>query len=164
MRNDILAKNNLHGLGRVLAGYAWEWVSKKNPSKPDIEIEGLQLFWNRAEKDWVNSETSPEEVGSIHVIQGYDLNFAGVVIGNELRWNPSKQKIEFVMTNYFDKRGRRRNIAAQRQSFGDEHFLWLMQNIYRVLLTRGIKGTYVYVCDPELRQHLRKYFKNIKPE
>jgi len=162
MRNDILAKNKLLGLARVLAGYAWEWVSKKNPSKPDIEIEGLQLFWNRAEKDWVNSETSSEEVGSIHVIQGYDLNFAGVVIGNELRWNPSTQKIEFDMTNYFDKRGKRRNIAAQSQSFGDEHFLWLMQNIYRVLLTRGIKGTYVYVYDQGLREQLRKYFKNVR--
>lgn len=162
MRNDILDKDKLHGLGRVLAGYAWEWVSKKNPSKPDIEIEGLELFWNRAEKDWVNSETSPEEVGSIHVIQGYDLNFAGVVIGKELTFNPLTQKIEFQMNNYFDKRGRRRNIAAQKYSFGDDHFLWLMQNIYRVLLTRGIKGTYVYVCDPELRKQLEKYFKMIK--
>lgn len=162
MRNEIFNKDKEFGLARVVAGYAWDWVSRDNPDQPDIEIEGLKLFWNRADKDWINSKTSLEEVGSIHVIQGYDLNYAGVVIGRELRFNPETRSLEFDMNNYFDVRGRRRNIAAQEESFGDDHFLWLAQNIYRVLLTRGIRGTFVYVCDHALREELRKYFKTLK--
>jgi len=162
MRKEIFNKDKEFGLARVVAGYAWDWVSKDHPDQPDIEIEGQKLFWNRADKDWINSKTSLEEVGSIHVIQGYDLNYAGVVIGRELKFNPETRSLEFDMNNYFDVRGRRRNIAAQEESFGDDHFLWLAQNIYRVLLTRGIRGTFVYVCDPALREELRKYFKTVR--
>jgi DUF2075 family protein/predicted GIY-YIG superfamily endonuclease len=155
MREAILHKNEEFGLSRILAGYAWKWISKKDPTKPDIEIEGLKLFWNQTDKDWINSKNSELEVGSIHTIQGYDLNYAGVVIGNDIGFDPASSRIVFRRDNYFDSKGTLNNLV-QGIVYSDDDILQYIVNIYRVLLTRGIKGTYIYVHDPELRKILEK--------
>jgi DUF2075 family protein len=157
MREDIMARDAEHGLSRVLAGFAWPWVSKKDKDTPDIEIDGLRLFWNRTDKDWINSPTALEEVGCIHTSQGYDLNYAGVIIGDELRWDADGEKPVFVRSSYHDRNGQKNNKALG-QTYTDADLLDYVVNIYRVLLTRGIRGTYVYVCDPALRERLRTYF------
>jgi DUF2075 family protein len=151
MREEILKKNQEFGLSRILAGYAWKWVSKKDSTQHDIEIEGLKLFWNQTDKDWINSKNSELEVGSIHTIQGYDLNYAGVVIGNDIGFDPLTKSIVFHRENYFDSKGTLNNLV-QGIIYSDEDILQYIVNIYRVLLTRGIKGTFLYVCDPELRK------------
>lgn len=157
MKTEIDKREGEVGLSRLLAGYAWNWNSKSDKSKFDIEIEGFQLFWNRTDTDWVNSKTSHEEVGSIHVIQGYDLNYAGVIIGPDLSFDETHERIVFRGENYFDKKGRENNPQLNK-SYSDEEIRQFVLNIYRVLLTRGIKGTYVYVVDESLRNHLKKYF------
>lgn len=155
MRADILALDSRIGLCRILAGFAWEWKSKRKPELMDIEIEGVQLQWNQTATDWVNSPTSPQEVGSIHTIQGYDLNYAGVVIANDLGYDPVAKRIVFRRENYFDVKGKENNNFLNIK-YTDEEILQWVTNIYRVLLTRGIKGTFIYVCDPELRKVLKK--------
>jgi DUF2075 family protein len=145
------------GLSRLVAGYAWDWVSKKDKTKYDIEIEGFKLFWNRASVDWINSKTSAEEVGGIHTVQGYDLNYAGVIIGADLKFDSESQRIVFDRDSYFDTKGKENNDVLGLK-YSDEDILQFVVNIYRVLLTRGIKGTYVYVVDPHLRNYLSKYF------
>jgi DUF2075 family protein len=157
MKAEIVKRNNEHGLARLLSGYAWEWVSRKEKNAHDIEIEGHRLFWNRTDVDWVNSATSADEVGSIHTIQGYDLNYAGVVIGRDLRFDVDTQRIVFDRDHYFDAKGVENNRMLGI-SFSDEDIRQFVLNIYRVLLTRGIKGTYVYVVDDALRAHLRPFF------
>jgi DUF2075 family protein len=153
MRNEILQLNEEFGLSRLLAGFAWEYKSKKKPELFDIEIDGQQLRWNQTVKDWVNSPNSPHEVGSIHTIQGYDLNYAGVIIGNDLGYDPINQKIVFNRKSYFDAKGKENNKVLGLK-YSDADILQYVLNIYRVLLTRGIKGTFIYVCDPELRKLL----------
>ena len=155
MRAETLKKNDEFGLSRILAGYAWKWVSKKDPKSPDIEIEGLELYWNQTDKDWINSKNSELEVGSIHTIQGYDLNYAGVVIGNDLSFDPVSNRIVFRRANYFDTKGTLNN-RVQGIIYSDEDILQYIVNIYRVLLTRGIKGTFVYVVDPYLRAQIKE--------
>lgn len=159
MRDAILAKNKEVGLARVLAGYAWKWVSKSDPSAADIHIDGLCLFWNRTDKDWVNSEDSVLDVGSIHTIQGYDLNYAGVVIGKDLGFDPVSKKLIFRRENYFDSKGILNNNMLGIRYTDDDILQWIV-NIYRVLLTRGIKGTYIYICDDALREHLRPFLES----
>lgn len=144
------------GLSRLLAGYAWKWVSQSDTDLPDIELGSHALQWNRTTKDWVNSAGSVNEVGSIHTIQGYDLNYAGVIIGNDLRMDPQSGRIVFNRASYFDARGKANNKILS-VDYSDDDVLELVQNIYSVLLTRGIRGTYVYVCDPVLREHLREW-------
>jgi hypothetical protein len=157
MQQDILSLNEEHGLSRLLAGYAWEWKSKKNPELYDIEIGNLKLRWNQTLKDWINSPTSHLEVGSIHVIQGYDLNYAGVIIGNDIGYNPNSKKLIFRRDQYFDVKGRENNKRLGIK-YTDEDLLGLASNIYKVLMTRGIKGTFVYVSDSDLAKSLKSEF------
>jgi hypothetical protein len=159
MRDAIDSRNNEHELARLVAGFAWPWASKKNKARFDIEIEGSKLFWNRTATDWINSKTSIEEVGSIHTVQGYDLNYAGVIIGPDIKWDSASQRIVFDRKSYFDVKGRENNPTLGIK-YTDEDILQYVLNIYRVLLTRGVKGTYVYVYDPGLRAHLKQFMTN----
>ncbi len=146
------------GLSRMLAGYAWEWKSKNDKSAIDIELEGHKLQWNQTITDWVNSPTSPKEMGGIHTIQGYDLNFAGVVIGADLSYDQNLRKITFQRNSYFDVKGKEDNPKLGIK-FSDADLLEYVVNIYRVLLTRGIKGTFLYVVDESLREYLKQFLE-----
>jgi uncharacterized protein len=157
MRREILRLDTEHGLSRLLAGFAWEYKTKKTPELFDIELEGIKLRWNQKVTDWVSSPTSQQEVGSIHTIQGYDLNYAGVIIGNDIGYDPVKKEVFLRRDNYFDKKGKENN-AVLGIEYSDKDVLHFVLNIYKVLLTRGIKGTFVYVCDPDLREFLRGKF------
>lgn len=157
MRSAILEREREFGLARLVAGYAWPWVSKGDPSAVDIELDGIKLQWNRTATDWVNSAGSINEVGSIHTIQGYDLNFAGVIIGRDVRYDPAQGRVVFDRHHYFDKKGVENNKRLGI-TYSDEDVLRYVRNVYAVLLTRGIRGTYVYICDQELRERLRPVF------
>jgi DUF2075 family protein len=160
MRSEILRLDAEHGLSRLLAGFAWEYKTKTQPELFDIEIEGIKLRWNQTVTDWVSSSTSPQEVGGIHTIQGYDLNYAGVIIGNDIGYDPVQKKIYLRRENYFDKKGKENNPVLGIE-YSDDDVLHFVLNIYKVLLTRGIKGTFVYVCDPDLKEFLRAKFNRI---
>jgi len=157
MNDAIAAREAEVGLSRLLAGFAWPWKSRKGDVDFDIEIEGIRYPWNRRNYDWVNSPTSPQEVGSIHTIQGYDLNYAGVIIGPDLGYDEASQRIVFRRENYYDAKGKENNPKLGIV-YTDDDLLKYVTSIYRVLLTRGINGTYIYVFDPALRKHLSGFF------
>ena len=102
----IKAKNEKPGLSRVLAGYSWKWISKGSNTKFDIIIGDVKLKWNSVSDDWINSENSVNEVGCIHTTQGYDLNYAGIIFGNEISYDKSKNEIVILKENYHDKTGK----------------------------------------------------------
>jgi len=157
LREAIRAKERESGLARMAAGFAWPWRSKSDKSAYDIEEDGLRLRWNSTDVDWIASPTSIEEVGSIHTVQGYDLNVAGVIIGRDLRYDADAGHLVFDRSSYFDARGKQ-NSPSLGRVFSDEDLLDYVRNIYAVLLTRGIRGTYLWVADPGLREYLRPYF------
>lgn len=144
------------GLARIVAGYAWKWVSKKDRDLFDIEEDGVQLRWNSTVKDWINSPRAVEEAGSIHTVQGYDLNYAGVIIGRDLRMDPETGRVYFDASHYFDTKGKEKRNAKLGTEKTDADILEYIVNIYSVLMSRGVKGTFLYVCDEPLREHLRK--------
>lgn len=150
---QIKARDNESGLSRLIAGYSWEWVSNKNSELYDIKIDNVRLKWNGTSNDWINSENSVDEVGCIHTTQGYDLNYSGIIFGNEISYDPIKNEIIIKEENYFDKNGKQ----SIRSS---EELKAFIINIYKTILLRGIRGTYVYVCDPELK----KYFESHIPK
>ncbi len=153
MINKIKDKDKEFGLSRLVAGYSWKWVSK-NKNIHDIEIDSIKLKWNSVAGDWVNSKNSINEVGCIHTTQGYDLNYTGVIFGNEISYDKNKNEIIIKEENYFDKNG--------KQSIKDPNELKeYIINIYQTILLRGIKGTYVYACDPALRDYLKEHI-NLK--
>ena len=162
MRRAIRERNHEVGLARLVAGFAWPWVSRRSKEAYDIVIDGVSLRWNGTDVDWVNSPTSPDEVGVIHTIQGYDLNYAGVIIGPDLTYDAEHGRLSFNRASYFDPTAAN-NMPRRGITFTDEDILKLVENIYAVLLTRGMLGTYVYVCDQPLRERLRPYFDGRAP-
>jgi len=155
MRDAILHKDDEVGLSRLVAGYAWPWASRNDKSAIDIEIDGVQMQWNQTPVDWINSANSVNEVGSIHTVQGYDLNYAGVIIGPDLSYDEATQKLVFNRDSYFDTKGKENNPRLGI-TYSDEDLLEFVKNIYRVLLTRGIRGTYLHVVDPALGEAMRR--------
>ncbi|QUA53423.1 DNA/RNA helicase domain-containing protein [Aristaeella lactis] len=153
MMNEINRLNKRYDLCCAVAGYAWEWITKKEPkntAKRDIDI-GKGYIWNRTYTDWINSDRLPYEIGCIHTVQGYDLNYVGVIFGPEIYYDKTKKRIEVDKSKYKDSLGK---------AVGNDYeaLRAYILNIYATLLTRGIRGAFVYVCDPDLREYLRPYF------
>lgn len=149
---DLKKKEDEHGLCRLLSGYSWEWKSAK-ADVPDITIEDLDLKWNTTNEDWINSPNAFNEVGCIHTTQGYDLNYTGIIFGNEIKYNPETKQIEIDASEYYDKKGKQ---GIDDPALLKEYIL----NIYKTMMLRGIKGTYVYVCDEQLREYLKRFMKS----
>ena len=156
MHEVIRQQDERVGLARLVGGYAWKWISKHDRSAYDIVLDGCNLRWNSTDIGWINAPGSVDEVGSIHTVQGYDFNYAGVIIGSDLRFDPVNGRLTFQRDSYFDKKGMENNRVLGI-SFDDEDMLGFITNIYSVLMTRGMLGTYVYVCDPALREWLRNF-------
>lgn len=150
MVQAIKQKNKKYKLCRNLAGYAWPW----NKGKNDIKIGKYSYKWNTTNIDFINSKNAINEIGCIHTSQGYDLNYAGIIIGNDIKYDTINKKIVIDKLNYYDRKGK------QLTDYDDlkEYII----NIYNVLLTRGINGTYVYVCDENLKEYLSKYIPKWK--
>jgi DUF2075 family protein len=142
-----------HNLSRMIAGYAWKWASKKDSNASDIVIDDIRLKWNRTYDNWIGRGVDdPEvahEVGCIHSIQGYDLSYAYVIIGEDLVLGedgaPKSNK-----ASYYDRNG--------KATASKEELDFYIKNIYYVLLTRGILGTHVYVQDQKLREYFAQFF------
>ncbi len=149
MIDMIKSKDKEVGLSRLVAGYSWKWVSK-NKDVHDIEIDNIRLKWNSVASDWVNSKNSVNEVGCIHTTQGYDLNYTGVIFGKEISYDKNKNEIVILEENYFD-------INGKQSIKNPDELKDYITNIYKTILLRGIKGTYVYVYDKSLRDYLKEH-------
>ncbi len=149
--DELYVKEHDMELCRMLAGYAWEWKTKTDKNAYDIVIDNVSKRWNHCLNNWINSDGAIDEVGCIHTSAGYDLNYAFVILGKDIKYSPITHKIYVDRSNYYDKRG--------KQSTKDFELDLYIRNIYYVLMTRGIKGTYVYVCDDNLREHLMNYIE-----
>lgn len=160
--NEILKKEKEIGLSRIVSGYGFKWISnpkiKNNVhiNDDDIVIDGRGFQWNKTNNKWpisISGERVVKEVGCIHTIQGYDCNYCGVILGPEIYYDGNSIKIN--RNKYYDK-------AGKKELKNDNELYEYIKNIYLVLLTRGIKGTYVYACDKKLNDYLSKYIKKYK--
>lgn len=142
-------KENSVKLCRLCSGYGWAWSSKEDPNQPDVQLDGHNLWWNQQTAGWIQNPNAKKEIGSIYSLAGMDLNYAAVVIGPELFYDTQEHKIKVNRQNYFDKK--------VKQGVTDEELISFVLDTYAVLMTRGILGTYVYVCDSNLRQYLQKF-------
>lgn len=144
--NEITLKEQEFKLSRLVAGYGWKWISKKDSNLFDIEIESKKFKWNTESLDWINSKNSITEIGCIHTIQGYDLNYIGVIFGPEIDYDFEKNKIKILKENYHDFNGKRSVTDKELESY--------IKNIYGVLLTRGMRGTYTYAVNDNMKKYL----------
>jgi uncharacterized protein len=149
MIDEIRKKEQAYGLSRLIAGYAWEWVSKTDKDAYDITIGSTRLRWNSTGINWVNSKKAIHEVGCIHTTQGYDLNYAGIIIGPELDYDFERKQLVVYKDRYKDKAGKN---TVTDEAVLKEYIL----NIYKTILLRGIKGAYIYACNKNMRTYLEQ--------
>lgn len=143
------AKEEEVGLSRMTAGFVWKWETKKHTDTFDTVIEGVPKRWNSSQKDWVNFPNAINEVGCIHTVQGYDLNYGFVILGPDIYYNTDKGAVCANKANFKD--------AVAKKKASDDDLQTIIVNAYYVLMTRGMLGTFLYVCDPALKEYLSRY-------
>jgi DUF2075 family protein/DNA replication protein DnaC len=147
---NVKNKNSEIGLSRFVAGYGWEWISKNDLTKFDIVIDGIQFQWNHDSIDYITKDQNADQIGCIHTVQGYDLNYVGLIFGPEIYYDPEIKLIKINKRNYFDRNGRI-NIDTEEELHN------YIINIYKTIMLRGILGCYIYVCDKNLRNYFREH-------
>lgn len=157
MVSDINSKKC--GLSRVVAGYGWKWETRDKrrsiiktlpKSKWDIHIGGHDYFWNVANGNFI-FDADCDEIGCVHTVQGFDLNYVGVIFGPEIKYNPTRG-FEINKKSIFDSGVKTKN---------KDELLELTIRAYKVMMERGIKGCYVYACDPGLQEYLKQHIPSV---
>jgi len=161
MYEKIIEKNNQNFKSRLVAGYCWNWISKKkHPNENDIILEGgkLSAKWNLNQHGmlWIEKDESISEIGCIHTCQGLELDYVGVIIGPDLQLSGGH-----VITDVNERAKTDASIKGLKKMMKENpaeatrRGREIVLNTYRTLLTRGMKGCYVYCTDKELANHLR---------
>ena len=165
LHDAIRKKNQVNNKSRIVAGYCWNWISKKDPKAYDIVFpdENYQARWNLASygNEWIINPKSVDEVGCIHTCQGLEVDYVGVIVGSDLGVENGKlvtsprgrAKSDKSLNGYV---GERKLNPEAADAKADE----LIRNTYRTLMSRGMKGCYVYFTDPEVK----KYFESRMPK
>ncbi len=153
-------KNRANNRSRVVAGYCWKWPSKKDAQAWDIELPQFDYRrrWN-LDKDgslWIVTPGSVEQVGCIHTCQGLELDYVGVIIGPDLAYRDGRIVSDATKRASSDQsvKGLKAMFKAEPESaraLADA----IVKNTYRTLMTRGMKGCYVYCTDEPLAAYLR---------
>ncbi|TBV74218.1 DUF2075 domain-containing protein [Pseudoxanthomonas winnipegensis] len=148
----IREKNKLNNKARVVAGYCWDWKSKKDPKAWDIEIPeyGYRAQWN-LDKDgslWIVAPNSVEQVGCIHTCQGLELDYVGVIIGPDLRWVDGEPTVFPESRSGMDRSVRGwKTLMKKDPDKTRERLDQIVRNTYKTLMSRGMKGCYAYIVD-----------------
>lgn len=157
--HDAIRKKNGKNKARVVAGYCWPWSSKTDTSQMDIIIgNNYQHQWNLASNSmvWIIAEDSIEQVGCIHTCQGLEVDYIGVIIGPDFRVRDGMVITDASERSSMDQtiRGYKTQLKKDPQGTKAKADL-IIKNTYRTLMTRGLKGCYVYCTDPETAEYFR---------
>jgi len=161
LRALIEAKNGEPNTkARLVAGYCWKWNSKTDASAYDIEFpaEGFHMQWNLASDSslWIMKEDSINQVGCIHTCQGLEIDNVGVIIGPDLLIRDGKVVTDPSKRASSDKSvfGWKKRMKEDPKHAAAELDL-IIKNTYRTLMTRGMKGCYIFSDDEETRNWFR---------
>lgn len=166
MHAAIEQKN--HGnKARVVAGYCWPWLSKKDSQASDIVIgDDYARQWNLDQDGslWIIAENSIEQVGCIHTCQGLEVDYIGVIIGPDLIVRDGKVLTSPHKRDKYDKSIRGwKKLMKERPDFAQKETDLIIKNTYRTLMTRGMKGCYLYCTDQETAQYFESRLADYRP-
>lgn len=152
-----IEQKNQGNKARVVAGYCWPWRSKKDARESDIVIgSDYERQWNLDQDGslWIIAENSVDQVGCIHTCQGLEVDYIGVIIGPDLIVRNGRVLTSALERDKNDKsiRGWKKMMKEQPDLAKQETDL-IIKNTYRTLMTRGMKGCYLYCTDPETAQY-----------
>ncbi|MDH0848761.1 MULTISPECIES: DUF2075 domain-containing protein [Delftia] len=158
--HKAIETKNANNRARVVAGYCWPWNSKKNPKLMDVVIGDYERQWNLDQDGslWIVAPNSVAQVGCIHTCQGLEVDYVGVIIGPDLTIMgdtlvavPRARDRHDKTMKGFVKMTKEQPAEAARLAES------IIKNTYRTLMTRGMKGCYVYATDAKLRAYLREH-------
>lgn len=159
VRELIIEKNKINHRSRMLAGYCWDWIrdGKNNSKVHDIKIGDFEMSWNLGNSIFALDETSIDEIGCIHTSQGLEFDYVGLIIGDDMRYenhhivtDVSKRAKTDQSIKGIKKLDKQDHCKAEEKA--DE----IIKNTYRTLMTRGMKGCYIYCTDQNLRNYLKQ--------
>lgn len=160
VKNLVIEKNVTPNHARILAGYCWNWrkEGKNDSNVHDIKIGDFEMSWNLGSSTtYAIDETSVNEVGCIHTSQGLEFDHVGVIIGNDMRFENGHIVTDFTQRARTDQslKGIKKLYKENPEKAlaeADE----IIKNTYRTLMTRGMKGCYVYCVDEGMRDYLKE--------
>ena len=152
-KKAIENKNNKDGLSRIVSTF--DYLHKKDNKTYIVDEEGINMPWNSTQDKvtWAESPNSIKEVGSIYTVQGFDLNYVGVVLGPSVSYDEDKDELVIDTSKYKDTGAfiSRTDLSPERNEQIKEQ---IILNSINVLMKRGIHGLYIYATDPKLRKRL----------
>lgn len=162
LHQAIIEKNKINNKSRVVAGYCWNWPTKerKNSDFYDIQIPNVNYSasWNLdGNESFAIGKNSVNEVGCIHTVQGLEFDYVGVIIGDDLRYDDNQIITDYTRRAQTDQS--LKGIKKLAKSNTDEAKNLsdiIIKNTYRTLMTRGMKGCYVYCTDKSLSNYLKQ--------
>ena len=168
LKEAIFKANEKNNKSRLVAGYCWNWIKDgKNKSDVyDITIPGYNfgMSWNLGSSStWAIDKDSVNEIGCIHTCQGLEFDYVGVIIGDDLRFENGK-----LVTDYHKRASTDQSIKgikAYAKKYGEIEAYKLtdsiIKNTYKTLMTRGMKGCYVYCTNKALGEYLKSCLKDV---
>ncbi|GAB6092952.1 DUF2075 domain-containing protein [Furfurilactobacillus curtus] len=157
MYQQIRNKNEQMGLSRIVATSGYP--SKLDGGQHFVTAGHFKLPWdqyNYQTTAWAEKASTINEVGSIYTVQGFDLNYVGVIIGPPFDYNPVTDRLIVDPSRVTDpevfKRRDDLSDPKERQQINEQ----LTLNVLNVLMKRGVKGLYLYASQPALHQRLRE--------
>ena len=161
----IIQKNIENKKSRIVAGYCWKWISKNSPNLKDIIIDNYTATWNLNShgQAWIVQPESVNEVGCIHTCQGLDLDYVGVIVGpdmvvrngNIITDSSKRASSDLSMKGI---KAMIKNNPDKAKKLADT----IIKNTYRTLMTRGMKGCYIYCTDKETQEYFKSCLSNNK--
>ena len=152
---EVIRRKNLetHNNARMVAGFAWDWSKDENAAVDDVSIpeKNFNMPWNARKQRalFAVKEDSVNQIGCIHTVQGLEFDYVGVIIGNDLKYDPGKHTLYVDYDEYKDSSGKK-GLRGQQQRLTQ-----YVKQIYKVLMSRGRFGCYVYCRDENLKQYLK---------
>ena len=167
--DTIKVKNKINNRARVVAGYCWDWNSKKDPDAFDIVIPefNFKKRWNlSSDKNlWIIGSNSVNEIGCIHTCQGLELDYIGVIVGKDMRYENNKVSTDVTQRSKHDQSVKGfKSLLKENKKQALQDADEIIKNTYRTLMTRGMKGCYVYFCDSALSQHFMNQLQPLHEE
>ncbi|MCY8402478.1 DUF2075 domain-containing protein [Bacillus sonorensis] len=152
-KKAIENKNNKDGLSRIVSTF--DYLHKKDKKTYIVDEEGINMPWNSTQDKvtWAENPNSIKEVGSIYTVQGFDLNYVGVVLGPSVSYDEDKDELVIDTSKYKDTGAfiSRTDLSPEKNEQIKEQ---IILNSINVLMKRGIHGLYIYATDPKLRKRL----------
>jgi DUF2075 family protein len=161
LQEAIADKNKINNKSRLVAGYCWDWISKNDPTEGinDIVIDDFEMQWNlnQSKLPFAIDDTSVNQIGCIHTCQGLEFDYVGVIIGDDLRYENNNVITDYTKKAKTDKSlNGLKGLAKKNNLEALNKIDLIIRNTYRTLMTRGLKGCYIYCTDKNLADYFKK--------